>query len=189
MVLQWQVRSSNLALRGPGVQTLLQAAGRTGAYTRLQSPQRAYARLLTITQPNSCLKRGAHEIVELRRCFSLTLAAMLSMREEADCILVDGLSKAPISSTRLTRARSLADLASRLACTWGVGARQGATGLERERAGVATGAPAAPAGGQLSARSEEEGGKILGRSVESLLIVVTCPPPSPSTTAWWLLAA
>ena len=79
------------------------------------------------------------------------------MRVEADVLLAEGLSWAPISSTRLTRARSLADLCSLLARPWGVGARQGVMGRGGEGAAAAAGGGAPTPGGAAI------GTRVLGR--------------------------
>ena len=102
---------------------------------------------------------------------------------------MEGMSWAPISSTRLTKARSLADLRSLLAWTWGVGARQGAMGRGGEGVAAAAGGETQTPGGQLSARVCSGGCAPLGRSTESLMILVASPPPSRSKGTWRLLAA
>ena len=117
------------------------------------------------------------------RALPLILAARAFRRSEAEVLLVEGMSWAPISSTRLTKARSLADLRSLLAWTWGVGARQGAMGRGGEGVAAAAGGEALTPGGQLSARVCSEGCATLGRSTESLVTLVALPPPPRSAVA------
>ena len=63
---------------------------------------------------------------------ALTRKAMALSLSVAGILERQGARRVPISSTRLTRAQSLAALCNRLACTCGVGARQGRTPVEAE---------------------------------------------------------
>ena len=63
---------------------------------------------------------------------ALTLSARAASLSAADCLVKHGVRRAPISSTRLIRALSLAALRRRLACTLGVGGRHGRTALALE---------------------------------------------------------
>ena len=60
-------------------------------------------------------------------CLALMRTAKALSLSAADCLLGGGARLAPISSTLLMRALSLAALCKRLACTLGVGGRQGRT--------------------------------------------------------------
>ena len=93
-----------------------------------------------------------------------------------------------MSSTLLMRALSLAVLLRRLACTWGVGGRQGWIAV------VADGSPAghrdaeAHSGGLLQERAPCPTARWRGRSVEYLVTVMVESPPSVGAAERKLLA-
>ena len=74
---------------------------------------------------------------------ALTLSARAASLSAPECLVRQRVRRAPISSTRLIRALSLAALRRGLAWTWGVGGRQGRKALVAEgRMGVPGGAGA-----------------------------------------------
>ena len=107
----------------------------------------------------------------------------------AEGLLWEGARLAPISSTLLTRAVSLAALCKRLACTLGVGGRQGRTAAEAAGPSSVRGATGVCCGGRLLARVSQPVVPFLGRSEESLVTVVVEAPPSATAVARWLLAS
>ena len=87
--------------------------------------------------------------------FALTRSAKALSLSAAGCLPGRGARRAPISSTRLIRALSLAALLSLLACTCGVGGRQGwTTAVAVGTLGACSGARAR-GGGQLPERPSD----------------------------------
>ena len=119
---------------------------------------------------------------------ALTRSAKALSLSAAGCLPGRGARRAPISSTRLIRALSLAALLSRLACTWGVGGRQGwTTAVAADTPGECRGA-GAQGGGQLPERLPCLPARCLGRSMESLVRVTMELPPSSWVAARKLFA-
>ena len=107
----------------------------------------------------------------------------------AEGLLWEGARLAPISSTLLMRALSLAALCKRLACTLGVGGRQGWTAAEAAGPSCARGATGVCCGGRLLARVPLPDASHLGRSEESLVTVVVEPSPFATSVTRWLFAS
>ena len=107
----------------------------------------------------------------------------------AEGLLWEGARLAPISSTLLMRALSLAALCKRLACTLGVGGRQGRTAAGAAGPSFMRGTTGVCCGGRLLARVSQPDAPFLGRSEESLVTVVVEPPPSATAVTRWLLAS
>ena len=112
---------------------------------------------------------------------ALTLTARAASLSAAVGLLRLGARQDPISSMRLMSAESLEDLRMRLACTCGVGARQGRTAGEVED-GLRAGRGAAQAGGGRPVPGWR------GRSEESLAKETEDPPPSVGVQVRQLLA-
>ena len=122
-------------------------------------------------------------------CLALMRTAKALSLSAADCLLGGGARLAPISSTLLMRALSLAALCNRLACTLGVGGRQGRTAAEAAGPSCVRGATGVCCGGRLLARVPLPEASYLGRSEESLVTVVVEPPPSATVVTRWLFAS
>ena len=122
-------------------------------------------------------------------CLALTRDAKAPSLSAAEGLQRGGARLAPISSTLLMRALSLAALCKRLACTLGVGGRQGRTAAEAAGPTCMRGAIGVCCGGRLLARVSQPVVPFLGRSEESLVTVVVEAPPSATAVARWLLAS
>ena len=122
-------------------------------------------------------------------CLALMRTAKALSLSAADCLLGGGARLAPISSTLLMRALSLAALCKRLACTLGVGGRQGRTAAVAAGPTCLRKAAGVRSGGRLLERVSLPDAPCLGRSEESLVMVVVWPPPSANVVTRWLFAA
>ena len=110
---------------------------------------------------------------------ALTLSAKAASLSAAGCLVGQGARRPPISSTLLMSALSLAALRKRLACTWGVGGRQGMTAVAMGGCTGKSGGAGALGRGLLLVRAPWLSHWPRGRSLESLVtVVMVVVPPS-----------